>query len=87
MSPGLGRLNREPQAACIQDRCQTVQGWIARLGEHSIEALPIQVGSARQGSDAAVGVCNIAKRQEEHMRVFVPQTSVEILSRLFRILE
>src|SRR5450759_2331948 len=86
-SSGLRRLNREAHSACIQHRGQAVQGWISGLGEHSIEALPIQVGIARQCPDAAVGVCDIAQREKEHMGVFILQASVEILSRLVRILE
>jgi hypothetical protein len=45
------------------------------------------VGIARQGSDAAAGVGNIAKRQKKYPGVFVLQASVQILSRLVRILE
>jgi hypothetical protein len=45
------------------------------------------MGAARQGSDAAAGVGNIAKCQKEHTCIFVLQASVEILSRLLRIPE
>jgi hypothetical protein len=39
------------------------------------------VGSSGQGSDAAAGVGNIAKRQKEYPGVFVLQAGVQILSR------
>jgi hypothetical protein len=45
------------------------------------------VGIAGHGPDAAAGVGNIAKRQKEYTGVFVLQASIQILSRLVRILE
>jgi hypothetical protein len=45
------------------------------------------VGIARHDSDAPAGVGNIAKRQKEYPGVFVLQASIQILSRLVRILE
>jgi hypothetical protein len=87
VSSGLRRLNREAKTARVQDCGQAIQGRVARLRQHPIEAFPIQVGRARQGSDAAVGFCNVAKREKEHTRVFVLQASVEILNRLVWIPE
>jgi hypothetical protein len=86
-APGRSGLNRQAKTASVQDRSQAVQRWIAGPGEHSIEALPVQVGILRQGPDAAAGVGNIAKSQKEHTRVVVLQAGVEIPYRLVRILE
>jgi len=45
------------------------------------------MGSARQVSNASLGLCNIAKRQKKHTRVPILQASVEILGRLIRLPE
>jgi hypothetical protein len=59
-------LHREAKVTRIQDRRQTIERWVAGLREHAIEAFPIQVRFAGQGPDAAVGLGDIAKSQEEH---------------------
>jgi hypothetical protein len=80
-------LHREAKVTRIQDRRQTIERWVAGLREHAIEAFPIQVRFAGQGPDAAAGLGDIAKSQEEHASVRVLQTGSEIFGSLIRVFE
>lgn len=51
----------------------------------AVKALPVQMGIAREGSDSAVSIGDIAKSQKKHARIFVLKASVQIVSRVIRV--
>jgi hypothetical protein len=75
-------LDSEAKTEGIQDGREAVQRRVTRLRQCAIEALPIQLAALRQGSQATMGVGDVAQGKKKDTGIFVLQTGIQIVRRI-----
>ncbi len=70
-------LDAKAKPERVQERLQAAKFRVPALGEHTVEALPVELGGLRQRRESALwGASHVAERQQEDLGILSPERGV-----------